>query len=240
MVVQDVGAGAPLQRVRFSRETVPDQLLAAALLGTAAIQAGIVLNPHIHWNAPMIVPEAAGLALRVVAGTWLLATAGRPRRPRTWLAIALADIALLVWSFAVIGVTQLGILILVLGRLPFVCAVLRGRQLSMATAALLLGPAAVLVHRVQFMGWWELSTVWLYLVAALVIGGSTLRVTRALTASETRAQELSAKAQASEVQAQASAAQARASEERALASAAQAQELAARREHPGARDSLRS
>ncbi|PPK93863.1 diguanylate cyclase (GGDEF)-like protein [Kineococcus xinjiangensis] len=80
--------------------------------------------------------------------------------------------------------------------------------------------------------------LWLYWVAALVIGGSTLRVTRALAAAQTHAQALAAQAQASEAQARVSAAQARDLAGQAQELAARAQELAARREYDAMHDAL--
>ncbi|PPK94241.1 diguanylate cyclase (GGDEF)-like protein [Kineococcus xinjiangensis] len=228
--MQETGSGL-LRRTRPTEGRLPDQLLAAALLGTAAIQAGVLLNPASLLFPVVHTLTVLGLAFRVLAGSWLLLTVGRPRRAGTRLAVLLVDCLLLVGGFALIPATVTGILVLLLARLPFVCSVLPRRQVVAALALILLGPAAVLVHRAATTDVWQLATLWLYLVAAFLIGGSTLRVTRALAAAEARALRLAVRAQASEAQAQASAAAAR-------EQAARAEELAARREHEAVHDTL--
>ncbi|SMB97065.1 putative bifunctional diguanylate cyclase/phosphodiesterase [Deinococcus hopiensis] len=192
MRLREVDSGH-LQWARIGEDRLPDWLLAAVLLSTAAVQAAVVLDPRFHWNSALVLPEVSGFVLRVVATTWLLLTAGRPRSSWTWVSVIVADGLLLTWSFALIQVTQIGILLLLVAHLPFIGAILRGRQRGSAVAALLLPSGAILVQRASAASLWNLSDLLIFWVVALIVSISTVRATGALAAAEARMRELAAR-----------------------------------------------
>jgi len=181
------------QWTRIGEGRLPDQLLAAVLLCTAAVQVAVVLDPRFHWSSALVVPEVCGFVVRVVAGTWLLLSAGRPRHAWTWAALIVTDCLLLTWSFAVISVTQVGILMLLVARLPFIGAVLRGWQRWSALGAVLVPTGVILVQRAWAASLWDLSIALIFWVVALVVSVSTTRATAALAAAEARAREVAAR-----------------------------------------------
>ncbi|MFC4453577.1 putative bifunctional diguanylate cyclase/phosphodiesterase [Deinococcus sonorensis] len=171
---------------RIGEDRLPDQLLAAILLSTAAVQAAVVLDPRHQWSPALAVPEVIGFVLRVAISVWVLRTAGRPRHAWTWAGIIVADALLLTWSFVDILVTTVPILLLLVAHLPFIGVVLQGRQRWSAFAAVLLPSGAVLAQRAWEASWWDLSSLLIFWVAALVVGLSTVRATEALAAAEAR------------------------------------------------------
>ncbi|GAB7190109.1 hypothetical protein NUM3379_08150 [Kineococcus sp. NUM-3379] len=174
---------------------VPDQILAAALLGTLVVQLAVAYTQGpAGWSPHLVVAELAGALWRAFFGSWFALTAGRPRRRWTWAAVLVVDCLLLTLSMAAIPGPAPTILILLLARLPFACSALPVRQLPVAGAAAVGAPALVVLHRALTQDPLEWGTLWVFLVAAALVGGSTVRVTRALAAAEARARELAAQA----------------------------------------------
>ncbi|UBV44131.1 EAL domain-containing protein (plasmid) [Deinococcus taeanensis] len=178
---------------RIGEARLPDLLLASILLGTAAVQIAVGLDPRVQWSPALVLPERCGFVLRLAAGAWFLRTAGQPRHSWIWTGVIVVDSLLLTWSFALIRETQIEILLLLVAHLPFIGAVLRGRRLWTALAAVLLPAGVILVQRAWAASLWDLSDLAIFWVAALVVGGSTVRATSALTAAEARTQELAAR-----------------------------------------------
>ncbi|MFC4640389.1 putative bifunctional diguanylate cyclase/phosphodiesterase [Deinococcus hohokamensis] len=188
------GAQSGGQRwARIGEAGLPDLLLAAILLGTAAVQVSVGLDPRFQWSPALVLPEACGFVLRVGVGAWFLRTAGQPRHPWTWTGVIVADGLLLSWSFALIRNTQIELLLLLVAHLPFIGAVLRGRQMWSAVAAVLLPSGVILVQRAWATSLWDLSDLLIFWVTALVVGLSTVRATGALAAAEARTRELAAR-----------------------------------------------
>ncbi|PPK93390.1 diguanylate cyclase (GGDEF)-like protein [Kineococcus xinjiangensis] len=173
---------------RAGVRAVPDSVLAVIFLVTVLFGLTSLATP-----APPAfhAVAAVGLLGRAGAAAWLLATRGRRRHRWTLPVLLLLDIAELVLAFSLVPFAHAALIAHCLLRVPFICAALPRRPMLLVLGVMLGGAGALMGLPVRTAG---LPALWMpvmFGVAVLVAAYSTIHLSRALAASEARAQEQS-------------------------------------------------
>lgn len=172
------------------RREQADLLLVILLLVTAVVQATVMALPA---PGAFDVAEAVSILFRIGAATWLLATRGRARGPRTFAVILTLDVLLFLISYALLGRTgNAGVPLALVSRVPFIFAVLPLRQIQFLTGLILVGCDAILLWQVARGNPFPAGLALLFTTVVLVTGYTVRALASSLAASARGARELAA------------------------------------------------